>query len=203
MPQETVPAVPPQPEAGGADERDPKYREMIDFLRGLGTEDVPHSGQKGFLAHLVGVFRDLAAWGCDRDLCRAALFHSIYGTELFRRFALPLERRGEVRALIGERAERIVFANCLMDRASFDALLESEGPYRLRNRETGETIELSRADYDDLVRVHLCDWLEQVPRSGRWTYRRDAMRRMARRLGGVAQASYERVYALEPSAGGS
>jgi hypothetical protein len=136
-------------------------------------------------------------------VCRAGLFHSIYGTELFRRWSLPLERREEVRALIGERAERIVFANCMMDRASFDALLESEGPFRIRNRETGETLELSREDFDDLVRVHLCDWLEQVARSGRWTYRRDAMRRMARRLGGVAQESYERVYALEPSVGGS
>ena len=72
---------------------DPNYRTMIDFLRGLGTEDVPHSGDKGFLAHLIGVFRDLEAWNGDRDLCRAGLFHSIYGTELFRRFALmPLER---------------------------------------------------------------------------------------------------------------
>ncbi|MGH7199993.1 MAG: DUF6817 domain-containing protein [Planctomycetaceae bacterium] len=179
---------------------DPNDRPMIDFLRGLGTEDVPHSGDKGFLAHLIGVFRDLEAWGCERDVCRAGLFHSIYGTEIFRRWSLPLERRGEVRALIGERAERIAFANCMMDRSSFDALLESSGPYRLRNRETGETMELSREDYEDLVRVHLCDWLEQVPRSGRWDYRRDAVRRMAQRLGGVAQESYDRVYALEPAA---
>lgn len=179
---------------------DPNYRALIDFLRNLGTEDVPHSGDKGFLAHLIGVFRDLDAWGCDQDVCRAGLFHSIYGTELFRRFSLPLDRREDVRALIGERAERLAFANCLMDRSSFDALLESDGPYCLRNRETGEIIELSREDYDDLVRVHLCDWLEQVARSGRWTYRRDAYRRMAQRLGGVAQESYDRVYSLEPAA---
>lgn len=178
---------------------DPNYRTMIDFLRGLGTEEVPHSGDKGFLAHLIGVFRDLETWNCDRDLCRAGLFHSIYGTELFRRFSLPLERRDEVRALIGERAERIAFVNCLMDRSTLDALLESDGPYRIRNRETGEMIELSREDYDDLVRVHLCDWLEQVGRSNRWDYRRDAFRRMAQRLGGVALESYDRVFALAPA----
>lgn len=51
---------------------DANYRSMIDFLRGLGTEDVPYSGDKGFLAHRIGVFRDLEAWNCDRDLCRAA-----------------------------------------------------------------------------------------------------------------------------------
>jgi hypothetical protein len=179
---------------------DPNYRTMIDFLRALGTEDVPHSGDKGFLAHLVGVFRDLEAWNCERDVCRAGLFHSIYGTELFQRFSLPQERRTEVRALIGDRAERIAFVNCLMDRSTFDALLESDGPYFIRNRETGETIELSREDYDDLVRVHLCDWLEQVPRSNRWDYRRDAYRRMAKRLGGVALDSFEHVYAAAPAA---
>jgi hypothetical protein len=197
--------TPVAPEAEGVGAHDPKYREMIDFLRGLGTEDVPHSGEKGFLSHLVAVCRDMEAWGGDRDLCRAALFHSIYGTELFRRFSLPVERRGEVRALIGDRAERIVFANCLMDRSTFDSQLDSDskGPYKLRNRETGETIELSRADFDDLVRVHLVDWLEQVARSSRWTYRREAYPRMARRLGGVAQDAYERVYSQAPPAVGA
>ena len=182
---------------------DPNYRPMIDFLRNLGTEDVQHSGEKGFLAHLVAVFRDMESWGGNQDLCRAALFHSIYGTELFRRWSLPLDRRHEVRALIGERAERIAFVNCLMDRSSFDALLESDGPYRLRNRESGETMELSREDFDDLVRLHLCDWLEQVARSERWTYRRDAYRRMADRLGGVAQESFDRVYATAPTVNGN
>ena len=179
---------------------DPEYRSMVDFLRGLDIEDVPHSGKKGFFAHLVAVSGDLERWGCNRDVCRAGLFHSIYGTELFRRWSLPLERRPEIRALIGERAEWIAYVNCMMDRSTFDAMLESEGPYRIRNRETGEIMELSREDYDDLVRVHLCDWLEQVARSARWDYRPDAMRRMAGRLGGVAQESYDRVYSAVPAA---
>lgn len=179
---------------------DPEYRSMVDFLRGLDIEEVPHSGHKGFLAHLVAVFGDLEKWGCNRDVCRAGLFHSIYGTELFRRWSLPLERRADIRELIGERAEWIAYVNCMMDRSTFDALLESEGPFRLRNRESGEIMELSRADYDDLVRVHLCDWLEQVARSGRWDYRPDAIRRMAGRLGGIAQESYDRVYSESPNA---
>lgn len=178
---------------------DPDYRKMVDFLRSLDIEDVPHSGHKGFLAHLIGVFNDLEAWGCKRDVCRAGLFHSIYGTEMFRRWSLPLERQDEIRALIGERAEWIAFVNCMMDRSTFDALLESQGPYRIRNRETGEMMELSHEDYDDLVRVHLCDWLEQVARSGDWDYRRDAFRRMAARLGGIAQESYDRVFKLAPT----
>lgn len=180
---------------------DPQYRPMLDFLRGLDIESVPHSGHKGFLAHLVAVHRDLESWGCSQDVCRAGLFHSIYGTELFRRWSLPLDRRDDVRAVIGERAERLAYVNCMMDRSSYDALLESDGPYRMRNRETGETLELDRADYDDLVRVHLCDWLEQVARSDQWDYRPDAIRRMAKRLGGIAQESYDRVYGAAPTLG--
>jgi hypothetical protein len=178
---------------------DPDYRRMVDFLRALGTDDVPHTGEKGFLAHLIGVFRDLESWGCDRDVCRAGLFHSIYGTEKFQLFSLPLDRRGDVQELIGQRAERLAFANSMMDRTSFDRLIGTEGPYRILHRLTGETIELDAQDFHDLCVVHLCDWLEQVPRSLQWDYRQQAYRDLAARLGGVAQESFERVYSLAPA----
>jgi hypothetical protein len=174
-----------------------EYRRMMDFLVGLGTDAVPHTGEKGFLAHLVGVYRDLESWKCERDVCRAGLFHSIYGTETFQRFSLPLDRRSEVQALIGERAERLAWVNSVMERSSFDRLVETQGPYRIIDRLSGETIELDEQDFHDLCVVHLCDWLEQVPRSLEWDYRRQTYRQLAERLGGVARASYESVYALE------
>ena len=37
---------------------DERYRQMTDFLVGLGTDKVSHSG-KTFLAHLIGVYHDL------------------------------------------------------------------------------------------------------------------------------------------------
>jgi hypothetical protein len=62
-------------------------------------------------------------------------------------------------------------------------------------------VTLSRADFDDLCRVHLYDWLEQIPRSRYgWGYRRKAYRRMAERLGGQALTAYDRVFANEPKA---
>ncbi|HEV3004962.1 MAG TPA: VanZ family protein, partial [Pirellulales bacterium] len=95
------------------------YKQLTDFLVSLGTDKVPHTNEV-FLAHLIGVYRDLESWGCDDDLCRAGMFHSIYGTERFQRFSLPIDRRGEVRDLIGWRAEWLAYLNCFMDRASFD-----------------------------------------------------------------------------------
>lgn len=176
-------------------------KRLIDFLEGLGTASVAHS-RNNFLTHLVGVCDYMEEHGCTQELCEAGLFHSIYGTELFQGFKLPLERRPEVRALIGERAEHLAYLNCAMDRASFDRAVEQgTEPYRFRDRLTGEEVVLSAADFDDLGRIHLYDWLEQVPRSQRgWDYRRAAYRRLAGRLGGVAVEAYERVFADAPAA---
>ena len=41
------------------------------------------------------------------------------------------------------------------------------------------------------------DWLEQVPRSQEWDYRRPAYRRMAERLGQRAVENYEHIYGQE------
>jgi hypothetical protein len=178
---------------------DPRWKQMTDFLVGLGIDKVAHS-EKTFLTHLIAVYRLMETQGCTQELCRAGMFHSIYGTEKFQGFTLPTDRRGEVRELIGERAERLGYLNCAMDRPSFDLALErGQEPYRFTDRITGAEVVLSRADFDDLCRVHLFDWLEQVPRSQYgWDYRRSAYRRMAERLGGPALATYDRVFAAEP-----
>ena len=132
------------------------------------------------------------------------MFHSIYGTEQFQGFKLPVESRAQVREMIGERAEQLGYLNCAMDRASFDRAAQGNGEsYRFTDRLTQKSVELSPADFDDLCRVHLFDWIEQAPRSRLgWDYRRAAYRRLAERLGGTALAAYERAFALEPTAKG-
>ena len=73
-------------------------------------------------------------------------------------------------------------------------MIRRKAPYPIKDRLIGEDIVLDEATLDDLVNVHLCDWLEQVGRSESWDYRREEFRQMAVRLGGVAMESYERVY---------
>jgi Domain of unknown function (DUF6817) len=169
------------------------FKQLTDFFIAIGADQIEHT-ESVYLAHAIGVYNDLRSWGSDEEVCRAGLFHSIYGTEGFQRFTLPLERRDEVRALTSERAERLAYLNCAMDRASFDAAVERAAPpYRFRDRLADQGVELSEADFDDLCTIHLCDWCEQVPRSKRYSYRTDAYGRLAQRLGGVALASYRRV----------
>jgi hypothetical protein len=176
---------------------DKDYKRLTNFLVGMGVEDIPHT-EKSYLGHLIAVYRILETQGYPQDVCRAGMFHSIYGTEKFQGFTLPLDRRDEVRALIGDRAEHLAYLNCAMDRASFDRALDGrDEPYPINDRITGEAVELSQADFDDLCRVHLFDWLEQVPRSHEWDYRRAAYRKMAERLGPSAEADYTRTYARE------
>ncbi len=175
------------------------FREMTDYIVSLGAADIGHT-DKTYLAHNIGVYNDLKKWGCSEELCRAGLFHSIYGTQGFQGFKLPLERQSELRGLIGEHAEKIAFLNCFMDRASLAVQLEEpEAPYTIVHRESRQEIVLTKAEYDDLACLHLCDWLEQVERAGGWDNRRADYRKMAERLGGVALASYDAVFAREPS----
>jgi len=175
----------------------PTFKELTDYLVSLGTADIGHS-EKTYLAHAIGVRNDMVAWGGSDDLCHAALFHSIYGTQQFQDFTLPLERRSELQNLIGDYAEKIAFVNCFMDRDTLDTQVsEIKESYPITNRETGEEMLLTKDEYDDLVRLHLCDWLEQVERSDWWEYRRVAYRGMAERLGGVALESYDDVFARE------
>src|SRR5437588_10151483 len=97
-------------------------KRLTDFLVARGIDRVGHTG-KSYLAHLVGVYKLMEGRGCAEELCRAGLFHSIYGTERFQGFKLPLESRPEVRALIGARAERLAYLNCALDRPSLDHAL--------------------------------------------------------------------------------
>lgn len=173
------------------------FKRLTDFLLAEGVEQVGHTG-KSYLAHLIGVYKLMEGQGCSEEACRAGMFHSIYGTQRFQGFKLSLERRADVRALIGERAERLAYINCAMNRATFDRAVKETGDrYTITDRLTGEDLTLSREDFDDLCRIHFYDWLEQVPRSQEWDYRREGYRDMAARLGEKAQQAYDRVFAAE------
>jgi len=117
---------------------------------------------------------------------------------MFQSFTLPLEQRDEVKEMIGERAERLAFWNCLMDRSTMDAnITRTEPPYVLTNRVTGELMPLDEGEFNDLCRLHLCDWIEQAPRTEIPNYREAAFRAIAKRLGGVALEAYERQFGRE------
>ena len=189
--------------------------EMVAFLESLGTADVDHTGGH-FLQHLCGVHDLLLARGASARVAAAGMFHSIYGTETFQGFSLPLDQRPRVQELIGERAEHLAWCNCVIDRASFDASLPDAlaGAEQLEIRDRhGSPIVLSLDELRELAEVQLFDWLEQVERivsddpsaysseqpSG-WGYRRRAYRQMAELVGRRGLWLYGAVFSREPVA---
>ncbi|MBM82674.1 MAG: hypothetical protein CMJ78_19090 [Planctomycetaceae bacterium] len=174
------------------------FKELTQFFQDEGADNVDHS-TKGYLAHAIGVYNDLKKWGCDEELARVGLFHSIYGTEIFQNFTLDTSRRDDIRELIGDHAEMVCWMNCAIDRRHFDQEIHKEsGPYQIRDRFTGNLVDVSDQEFHDLCLIHLCDWLEQVERSRAWDYRRSAYVQLAKRLGGVGAENFNRVFADAP-----
>lgn len=172
-----------------------QIRQLTDFLIEQGIDNIEHTN-KTYLAHLIAVYKYLEFMGYSLEVACGGMFHSIYGTERFRGFKLPLEDRTRVREVIGVRAEQLAYLNCAMDRATFDLALSGTA-YCFKNRLVGKNVTVSKEDFDDLCAIHLYDWLEQVPRCKRWDYRRAEYKQIAQRLGSEAVAEYERVFAEE------
>lgn len=64
----------------------------IGLLDGFATEAIEHFGRR-LHDHLVGTWRILRDWGAPVHLCRAGLFHAVYGTGTFPAAALPPTER--------------------------------------------------------------------------------------------------------------
>lgn len=170
------------------------FHDLVDFFKTTGAAGIEHT-DGSYLGHCAAVYRDMKRWGFDEELARAGLFHSIYGTGIFQRFALPLERREEVRALAGERVERLAYLNCAIDYDSFDReAMRGTPPYRMTDRFTGVEIGLTDEEFEALVKIQLVDRLEQLPRSKAYAYRQQSYRKMAERLGPAAVSAFEGVY---------
>lgn len=147
------------------------------------NEKVPavleHTGAEAFDVHLKGVQAILRYWNAPDHLTNAGLFHSLYGTEGFQGFALPLSERSAIQSLIGERSERLCWIFCMVDRKSVDdtvfAWSESDKEedaadegvcrYNFRSRPELGSLNIpleSKEEWLDFIELTLSDWLEQV-----------------------------------------
>ena len=124
---------------------------VYDYIASMGGKLVPHGSQGppiyssgnaldsgSFFDHLTGNEDCLRAWqrkdGQDvyaDEVCLAGLCHSLYGTQGFQAFQFPIERRHEIKQMIGERGELLVYYTCAMERKTWRAfVLQNEGIQR-------------------------------------------------------------------------
>lgn len=112
--------------------------DALALLRRLGAAGIDHPGGT-LLAHLARVRQRLASWGARPALQLAGLCHACYGTDGFPTALLPLERRGDLAAVIGAEAEELVYLYAGCDRdASYPSLAGADA--RFRDRFTGRVL---------------------------------------------------------------
>jgi len=137
--------------------------EVFSELEKMGVIDVGHTN--GTLRdHLLGTYNILRRWNCSEELCLAGLCHSIYGTESFQKQTISLNKRNEIRELIGEEAEALVYYFGAHVKEHFWNLLDRSDNFEILDRFIGETTFVSFAQISDLVTLTLANWLEQRPR---------------------------------------
>jgi hypothetical protein len=136
--------------------------QAVTLLREFGAESISHPGGT-LLTHLQRVQERLATWKARPALQLAGLCHAFYGTDGFPAALLPLDRRQDLAAIIGDKAEAIVYLYASCDRkATYPALNQAGAAFR--DRFTGRSCvpgpqlrrdfaELSAANELDLAHI--------------------------------------------------
>ncbi|MBD5634359.1 MAG: hypothetical protein IAI49_07750 [Candidatus Eremiobacteraeota bacterium] len=135
-----------------------------ELLRRLGTDRMPHRNGRTLFEHLSGMATIAKAWRLPEDVRRAALFHSVYGTAVYRDGAAHRDRRDTIRAEIGAAAERLAFAFGGVDRPRFGAAVEAMALPRECTLTTrfGDVQTLSARDVVALALLGTINELEQT-----------------------------------------
>jgi len=123
------------------------------------------------LEHLVGTSRIVAAWGQPRATVDAALFHSVYGTDVYRHRSISPARRDDVRARIGGDAERLVWLFAQIDRRDFRARLQEVGgssPLVVRSGSSMGSVTVEPGDAFTLLTIYMANEFEQT-RADDWS----------------------------------
>lgn len=111
--------------------------------------------------HLTGTYALLARWGNAPDVCHAGLFHSIYGTWCVRHDAFPLDRRNVVQALIGLRAEQLVYVFCVTTRLQAFLGHKSGQVVELHDHHANHALLVPPDELRDLREIEAANLIEQ------------------------------------------
>lgn len=133
---------------------------FLGVLQRFHADETPHSGRT-LIDHLLGTYRLLESWGALPAVCRAGLFHSIYGTNIFAFKSASFDDRPTIRDAIGDQAERLAFLFCVSERpvAFLKAVLERN--YVLEDRVHGVRLAVTPSEIGALIEIEVANFLEQ------------------------------------------
>lgn len=133
-------------------------------LAQLGAAAVPHLAGS-LLEHLEGTERVLRSWGAPEHVCRAGLFHAIYGTDGFPSMLADVGARERCQQLLGLDAERLVYLFCACDRRRYYPRLGSSEECRFPDRFSGEEYTISAEDCRALFEMVVANELDLAART--------------------------------------
>lgn len=173
---------------------DEPLESRLRFLRKASTKRLPHS-ERGLFDHLLGTRQLLVEWESRLALCDAGLFHSVYSTEYYELKAIPLSMRDEVRQMIGDEAELMVWLFCMMRRKTLAQNLRRDKGLSVQHRLTGEWIPLAKTQFQDLITMTFANCLQAFPRCRRNKRRnfRRGLRRFRNNAMPPAQSAFDRI----------
>lgn len=108
------------------------------FLIELDADKTRHSGRVLY-QHLKGTHDLLRDWDQPEDVCLAGLFHSIYGTDLFKHQSL--KDRGRLVEMIGVKAELLVHLFSTKKRPLFEDVEDEDIRKQLMEIEAANLVE--------------------------------------------------------------
>jgi hypothetical protein len=139
-----------------------KFAAAVAFLKSNKADSIEHS-DGNLLDHFAGTARLLEEWGNRPDLCLAGLCHAVYGTEGFQQSILEPSERDQLRVIIGEAAEAIVYFYGSAERNSFCPSI-NRGVVTFRDRFTGEKFEPDANMLRDCLELMLANDVEIAAR---------------------------------------
>lgn len=142
----------------------PKNTLALDNLEKLLGEDKFSHTSKTLLEHLKETSRLLEQWNAPDYICLAGLYHSIYGTQYYKKQPIDIRERDRIRTTIGDKAERLAFYFCNQDRSLFLNIDSKDKEFFVIDYKTGLREDITEQDYRDLLELHLANYLEQMPR---------------------------------------
>jgi hypothetical protein len=155
---------------------------VTQFLRAAGADHLGHSRGRSLLDHLVETRRIAARWLQPAWVQDAAALHSVYGTDIYRDQLVTVSSRDQVRAVAGERAERLAYLFGAVERRALFAWFEAPDEHpgtglifdtRFSGKGASET--LTRREAGHLLVLHMANLAEQACDEeglpGRWIAR--------------------------------
>lgn len=126
--------------------------------------DIPAHSSRKLWDHLSGVYEILKSWDECEDVCKAGLFHSVYGTEVYQHQSIPLSERARLAESIGSRAEQLSYYFSAFERQSiWKNMARRDSDYTAYDRFEKKEISLSREDLQDYFSIFLANLIEQRP----------------------------------------